>query len=73
MGSRAGEWIEDNGFDFIVTGEVIGQRPMSQRRGTLPVIANESGAEDRLLRPLCAQLLAPTLPERMGWVDREQM
>ena len=73
MVTRAREWIEDNGFDFIVTGEVIGQRPMSQRRGTLPVIANESGAEDRLLRPLCAQLLAPTLPERMGWVDREQL
>ena len=73
MVTRAREWIEDNGFDFIVTGEVLGQRPMSQRRDTLPVIANESGAEDRLLRPLCAQLLAPTLPERMGWVDREQL
>ena len=73
MVTRAREWIEDNGFDFIVTGEVLGQRPMSQRRETLPVIANESGAGDRLLRPLCAQLLAPTLPERMGWVDREQL
>ncbi len=73
MVGKALEWIDDNGFDFIVTGEVIGQRPMSQRKGTMPIIARESGAEDRLLRPLCALNLEETLPEREGWVDRAQL
>ncbi|HEX7045447.1 MAG TPA: hypothetical protein VF203_12620 [Burkholderiales bacterium] len=73
MVRKAREWMEANGFDFIVTGEVIGQRPMSQRRDTMPVVARESGAFDRLLRPLCARLLPPTLPEREGWVDREKL
>jgi len=73
MVGKAREWMEAHGFDFIITGEVIGQRPKSQRRDTMPVIARESGANDRLLRPLCAKLLEPTLPEREGWVDREQL
>lgn len=73
MVGKAREWMETNGFDFIITGEVIGQRPMSQRRDTMPVVARESGAFDRLLRPLCAKLLPPTLPEREGWVDRERL
>ncbi|HKQ30493.1 MAG TPA: hypothetical protein VJS66_04330 [Burkholderiales bacterium] len=73
MVGKAREWMEQNGFDFIVTGEVIGQRPMSQRKDTMPVVARESGAFDRLLRPLCAKLLPPTLPEREGWVDRERL
>lgn len=73
MVRKAMNWIQDNDFDFIITGEVIGQRPMSQRRDTMPVIAHESGANDRLLRPLCAKLLPQTLPEREGWVDREQL
>ncbi|MFP5350266.1 MAG: tRNA (5-methylaminomethyl-2-thiouridylate)-methyltransferase [Gammaproteobacteria bacterium] len=73
MVGRAREWMEAHGFDFIVTGEVLGQRPMSQRRDTMPVVARESGAFDRLLRPLCAKLLPPTLPEREGWVDREKL
>jgi len=69
----AANFMSDHGFDFIITGEVIGQRPKSQRRETMPVIASESGANDRLLRPLCARLLPPTLPEREGWVDREAL
>ncbi len=73
MVHKALEWAEENGFDFIITGEVIGQRPMSQRKDTMPVVARESGAEDRLLRPLCAKNLPPTLPEREGWVDREKL
>jgi tRNA U34 2-thiouridine synthase MnmA/TrmU len=73
MVKKAREWMESHGFDFIVTGEVIGQRPMSQRKDTMPVVARESGAFDRLLRPLCAKLLPPTLPEREGWVDREKL
>ncbi len=71
MVKKAQEWIEKNNFDFIITGEVIGQRPMSQRKETMPIISQESGAEDRLLRPLCAKNLPPTLPEREKWVDRE--
>jgi tRNA-specific 2-thiouridylase len=73
MVHKAHEWIKGQGFDFIVTGEVIGQRPMSQRRDTLPVVARDSGAGDLLLRPLCALNLPPTLPEREGWVRREEL
>lgn len=73
MVKKAHEWIEENGFDFIITGEVIGQRPMSQRKDTMPVIAKGSGANDLLLRPLCARNLPETLPEREGWVEREKM
>ncbi len=73
MVKKAREWMEQNGFDFIITGEVIGQRPMSQRKDTMPVVARESGAFDRLLRPLCAKLLPETLPEREGWVDRDKL
>jgi tRNA-uridine 2-sulfurtransferase len=73
MVRKAREWIEAHGFDFVVTGEVVGQRPMSQRRDTMPVVARESGAFDRLLRPLCAKLLPATLPEREGWVERERL
>jgi hypothetical protein len=71
MVQKALEWIRDHGFDFIVTGEVVGQRPMSQRKDTMPVVARESGAQDLLLRPLSAKNLPPTLPEREGWIDRE--
>lgn len=73
MVSKARQWMEENGFDFIITGEVIGQRPMSQRKDLLPVVVRESGADDRLLRPLCAKNLAATLPEREGWVDRDKL
>jgi len=71
--AQAWAWMEENQFDFIITGEVIGQRPKSQRRETMPLIARESGADDRLLRPLCAKNLPATLPEREGWVDRQAM
>lgn len=73
MVRKAREWIESKRFDFIITGEVIGQRPMSQRKRTMPVIAEESGADELLLRPLCAKNLPPTLPEREGWVDRQRL
>lgn len=73
MVGKAKEWMEAHGFDFIITGEVIGQRPMSQRKDLLPVVVRESGADDLLLRPLCAKNLAPTLPEREGWVNREKL
>ncbi len=73
MVGRAHRWMLEHGFDFIVTGEVIGQRPKSQRKATMPLIADESGAGERLLRPLSAHNLEPTLPEREGWVVREAL
>jgi len=73
MVGQALQWIKENGFDFIITGEVMGQRPMSQRRDTMPVVQKESGAGDLLLRPLCAKKLPPTLPEREGWVNRDAL
>ncbi len=73
MVNKAKQWMEENGFDFIITGEVIGQRPMSQRKATMPIISRESGADDRLLRPLCGKNLPPTLPEKEGWIDREKL
>jgi len=73
MVRKAREWIDANGFDFVITGEVVGQRPKSQRSETMPIVQHDSGIGDRLLRPLCAKYLPPTLPERQGWVDREEL
>ncbi|MFT5113134.1 MAG: tRNA-specific 2-thiouridylase [Parasphingorhabdus sp.] len=73
MVGKAREWMEQKGFDFVITGEVLGQRPMSQRRQTFPIVERESGVGDRLLRPLCAQHMEPTLPELKGWVKREDL
>jgi len=73
MVQRALEWMRGHGFDFIITGEVVGQRPKSQRKETLPVVQRDSGVGDLLLRPLCARHLPPTRPEREGWVERERL
>jgi len=73
MVKKAQQWAGEHGFDFIITGEVIGQRPMSQRKDTMPVVARESGAGELLVRPLCAKNLPPSLPEQQGWIDREQL
>jgi tRNA U34 2-thiouridine synthase MnmA/TrmU len=59
--------------DFIITGEVLGERPMSQNRNSLNIVAKYSGVEDYLLRPLSAKLLPETKPEREGIVDREKL
>lgn len=61
------------GASFLITGEVVGQRPMSQRRDTLRIIERESGCEDILVRPLCAKNLAPTKAEKEGLVDRQKL
>ena len=58
---------------FVITGEVIGQRPMSQRRDSMNLIDNQSGLKDILLRPLCALRLPETLPERQGVVERQAL
>ena len=69
----AAEYMRDNGGDFVFTGEVLGQRPMSQHMQALRIIEKECGIEGYLLRPLSAQHLPPTMPERLGWVDRQRL
>ena len=71
MVNKAKQWMLENGFDFIITGEVLGQRPMSQTKYKFPIVAKQSGADDLLVRPLCAKNLEATLPEREGWINRE--
>ncbi len=73
MVHQAFQWMKAHDFDFIITGEVVGQRPKSQRKDTLPVVARDSEAGDLLLRPLSALHLPPTRPEREGWVDRSRL
>lgn len=70
---KAKEWMIEHHFDFIITGEVMGQRPKSQRKHLMPIVAKESGAEERLVRPLCAKNLPPTFPEQQKWIDRERL
>jgi tRNA-uridine 2-sulfurtransferase len=67
----AGEMLEPFGASFIFTGEVLGQRPMSQNRQSLAVVARDSGFAELLLRPLSARLLEPTAPEKKEWVRRD--
>ncbi|MCP4136245.1 MAG: tRNA 4-thiouridine(8) synthase ThiI [bacterium] len=68
---KAAEYMKQENADFIATGEVVGQRPMSQLKNTLNHIINETGLGGRLLRPLSAKILSPTIPEEEGIVDRE--
>ncbi len=70
---KARERMDKAGASFIVTGEVMGQRPMSQRKDMLELVEKKSGLDGILLRPLCAKLLKPTIPEERGWVDREKL
>lgn len=65
--------LPEFGASFLVSGEVLGQRPMSQRRDTLRIIERDSGCADLLLRPLSALNLPPTKPEREGLVDRQRL
>ena len=64
--------MHDLKASMVASGEVLGQRPMSQKRRDLDIIAKESGLNDQLLRPLSAKLLPPTMPERTGLVDRSR-
>lgn len=72
MLKEAKELMRMRGADFVITGEVLGQRPMSQRRDTFPRIDREAGLAGYVVRPLCAKLLKPTVPELNGLADREQ-
>ncbi|MBI5016244.1 MAG: hypothetical protein HZB55_12260 [Deltaproteobacteria bacterium] len=73
MHKEAKELLVEEGASFLVTGEVLGQRPMSQRRDAIRVIERESGTEGLILRPLSAKHFEPTVAEREGWVDRERL
>jgi hypothetical protein len=73
MCKMAKRFMEEVGACVVITGEVLGQRPMSQRRWQLEAIERTSGLDGRLLRPLSAKLLAPTVPEREGLIDREKL
>lgn len=69
----AGQWMRENGASLVVSGEVVGQRPMSQKKRDLALIAHRAGLTDDLLRPLSARLLPVTAPERAGLVNREEL
>lgn len=73
MMTRAGEYMDRIGADFVFTGEVLGQRPKSQTRRAMATISEKCGLADRLVRPLSARLMAPTRPERDGILDRERL
>ena len=70
---KAAALMRDIGADYLATGEVLGQRPMSQRRDALSITDREAGLKGWVLRPLSAQLLPPTIPEERGWVDRRRL
>ena len=73
MLQKAKEIMEKIGASFVVTGEVLGQRPMSQQKNSLNLIEKESGLKGRLVRALSAKLLDPTEPEIKGILDREKL
>lgn len=73
MLKKAGEIMRAEGFYFLATGEVLGERPMSQNKNALKIVEKEAGLEGYLLRPLSAKLLEPTIAEKQGLIDREKL
>ena len=73
MLKKAKNYMESSGASFIVTGEVLGQRPMSQRREAMRLIEKESDLEGFILRPLSAKFLPASIPEQRGWISREKL
>jgi len=73
MLKRARKIMEDEGFDFVATGEVLGERPMSQNMESLKLIERESGLEGFLVRPLSAKLLGESVPEINGLIRRQKL
>ncbi len=73
MFARAAQYMRHIGADFVFTGEVLGQRPMSQRREAMRLIEEHTGLQGKLLRPLCASHMEPTDVERRGLIDREHL
>lgn len=70
---KAKQYAKKIGAKFIFTGEVLGQRPMSQHYRTLMLIEKEAGLEGKLVRPLCAGLMPETEAEKKGWINREKL
>lgn len=70
---KAKKLMDEMGASFVATGEVLGQRPMSQRPEVLKLLEKRSGLEGYLLRPLSARLLPPTIPEELSWVERKNL
>ena len=70
---KAKEAMEKQGASFLISGEVLGQRPMSQRLHTMQLIEKEAGVEGLVLRPLSAKVLAPTFMEKQGWIERDKL
>lgn len=73
MLTRAKELMQEWDAKFVATGEVLGQRPMSQNRKSLKLIEESCGLKGLLLRPLSARVLEETIPEKLGWVDRVKL
>jgi tRNA-uridine 2-sulfurtransferase len=73
MFRHAGQLMEEKGFHFLSTGEVLNERPKSQNPKSLVIVGRDSGYAEYLLRPLSAKLLPETKPEKMGWVDRSRL
>jgi tRNA U34 2-thiouridine synthase MnmA/TrmU len=73
MLKKARAYMDEVGASFLVTGEVLGERPMSQRRDALNIIEKQAGVRALVLRPLTAKNLPPTIPETEGLVDREKL
>jgi len=69
----AGELMREKNFDFLFSGEVLGQRPMSQTKTSLRYVEKHSGFDGYILRPLTAKNLPESIPEKEGWVDREML
>lgn len=65
--------MDDEKASFLVSGEVLGQRPMSQNKDALQTVLNESNCDGLLVRPMSAKLLKPTIAEENGWIDREKL
>ena len=73
MFNQAGKLMKKRGANFLFSGEVLGERPMSQNKNSLKIVARESGFEEFIIRPLSARLLPVTKPEKEGVVDREKL
>ncbi len=73
MFRKAGKYMQEIGASFLLTGEVLGERPMSQRRDAMKLIEKAAGLEGLVVRPLSAALLEPSIPEKKGWIDRSKL
>lgn len=72
MFKKAKDYMYKTGASFLITGEVLDERPMSQRKQAMQIIERDSGLDGLIVRPLSARLLKPTIPEQKGWVDRDR-